>query len=371
MLANNKQQYTPPLNKIRDNRLSNVEWKKFQIGDLFNAKRPVGRKEDDYEEGDTAFVASGGVNNGVTKFCKTQTGEKLDKGNCLTVSPVDGSCYYQPVDFLGRGGAGSSIIILYAKGFELNRFNGLFISKAISQTASSKYSYGRMASLDRIKKDKILLPSDSNGNPDFAFMSSFMQEVEKDILGATLKYFEDRTGQDRNRCGLENCQDICWKEYLIKDVADILSGRDIYERERIEGNTPYVTATALNNGIGYFVSNTNETLEADCLSVNRNGSVGYCFYHPYKALFGNDTRKLRPKHHNQYTSQFLALVISHQKEKYGYGYKMGTGRLMKQTIQLPALPNGSPDWDYMEACMKQIECDKILQYLRYISERVA
>ena len=54
-----------------------------------------------------------------------------------------------------------------------------------------------MASLDRIKKDKILLPSDSNGNPDFAFMSSFMQEVEKDILGATLKYFEDRTGQDR------------------------------------------------------------------------------------------------------------------------------------------------------------------------------
>lgn len=127
----------------------------------------------------------------------------------------------------------------------------------------------------------------------------------------------------------------------------------------------------MNNGIGYFVSNTNETLEADCLSVNRNGSVGYCFYHPYKALFGNDTRKLRPKHHNQYTSQFLALVISHQKEKYGYGYKMGTGRLMKQTIQLPALPNGSPDWDYMEACMKQIECDKILQYLRYISERVA
>ena len=196
MLANNKQQYTPPPNKIRDNRLSNVEWKEFQIGDLFNAKRPVGRKEDDYEEGDTAFVASGGVNNGVTKFCKTQTGEKLDKGNCLTVSPVDGSCYYQPVDFLGRGGAGSSIIILYAKGFELNRFNGLFISKAISQTASSKYSYGRMASLDRIKKDKILLPSDSNGNPDFAFMSSFMQEVEKDILGATLKYFEDRTGQE-------------------------------------------------------------------------------------------------------------------------------------------------------------------------------
>lgn len=44
---------------------------------------------------------------------------------------------------------------------------------------------------------------------------------------------------------------------------------------------------------------------------------------------------------------------------------------MKQTIQLPAKDDGTPDWDYMEAYMKQIECDKILQYLRYIAERVA
>ena len=110
----------------------------------------------------------------------------------MTVSPVDGSCYYQPVDFLGRGGAGSSIIILYAKTFVLDRFNGLFISKAISQTASSKYSYGRMASLDRSNRDKILLPVKKNGEPDFAFMSSFMRDVEKDILSTTLKYLSDK-----------------------------------------------------------------------------------------------------------------------------------------------------------------------------------
>lgn len=138
------------------------------------------------------FVASGGVNNGVTKFCQPKDGEKLDKGNCLTISPVDGSCYYQPVDFLGRGGAGSSIIILYAKSFELDRFNGLFISKAISQTASSKYSYGRMASLDRIKRDKVILPVTELGLPDFDFMSSFMREVESDVLKTTLSYFIDK-----------------------------------------------------------------------------------------------------------------------------------------------------------------------------------
>lgn len=172
--------------------LLNYNWKEFSIGDLFEAKRPSSRREDDYPDGKAMFVASGGINNGVTKFCQPKEGEHLDKGNCLTVSPVDGSCHYQPVDFLGRGGAGSSIIILYAKTFSLDRFNGLFIAKAISQTAASKYSYGHMASLDRIKRDKILLPIDAKGQPDFAFMSSFMREVEKNILGTTIKYFIDK-----------------------------------------------------------------------------------------------------------------------------------------------------------------------------------
>lgn len=55
-------------------------------------------------------------------------------------------------------------------------------------------------------------------------------------------------------------KNISWREFFIEDICEIKSGKDIYERERISGNTPYVTATATNNGIGYFISNTNTTL---------------------------------------------------------------------------------------------------------------
>lgn len=146
-----------------------------------------------------------------------------------------------------------------------------------------------------------------------------------------------------------------WDAFFIEDVAEILSGRDIYERERLDGLIPYITATANNNGIGYFVANSNETLESNCLSVNRNGSVGYCFYHPYKALYGNDTRKLRPKKNNKYISLFISLCITKQREKYGYGYKMGTGRLKRQRILLPIDENNNPDWQFMEDYMKAKE----------------
>lgn len=166
--------------------LSNKTWVAFNIGELFEAKRPASRKEDDFDCGGVPFIASGGINNGVTKFCKLN-GDILDRGNCLSISPVDGSCYYHPYDFLGRGGAGSSIILLYPKNFQLNRYVALFMSKAIAQTTAAKYSYGYMASLDRIKKDRIYLPVDDSAEIDFRFMTSFMKQKEQQILKPTIE----------------------------------------------------------------------------------------------------------------------------------------------------------------------------------------
>ena len=47
------------------------------------------------------------------------------------------------------------------------------------------------------------------------------------------------------------------QERIGSDIAEIVSGRDIYEKERLDGLVPYITATANNNGIGYFVANNN------------------------------------------------------------------------------------------------------------------
>ena len=160
-------------------------------------------------------------------------------------------------------------------------------------------------------------------------------------------------------------KDKVWDSFYIEDVADIISGRDIYEAERINGELPYISSTANNNGIGYFVGNNNLTLEKECLSVNRNGSVGYSFYHPYNALFSNDCRKLRPKFKSRYVGLFLSNQITQQKDKYGYGYKMGTARLKKQKIMLPINIKGEPDYKYMEQYMKYIEYVKLSAYIKF------
>lgn len=160
-----------------------------------------------------------------------------------------------------------------------------------------------------------------------------------------------------------------WKGFFISDICDIESGRDIYDAERVKGHIPYITSTSANNGIKYYVSNINETLEENAISVNRNGSVGYSFYHKYKALYSNDCRKLRLKQRrNEFVSLFVTNQIKQQSEKYNYGYKMGTGRLKRQKIMLPITDDGEPDYDFMEQYIKERE-DKLKQkYIDFIGD---
>ena len=159
--------------------LQDREWKELFIGNLFEVKRPKPRSEKQYQQGAIPFIASGNMNNGVIKCCTPQNGECLDRGNCITVSPVDGSAFYQEFNFLGRGGAGSSILLLYNN--NLNRYSGLFISRMIRQTCS-KYCYGKMGNQESIKREKIMLPVDEHDNPDYAFMEQYIKEREKRLI---------------------------------------------------------------------------------------------------------------------------------------------------------------------------------------------
>ena len=93
-------------------RIDTSQWKTFEIGDLFDVSRPVARSQAKYKEGSVPFVASGNYNNGVVKWCEPMESDVLDPKGCITVSPLDGSAFYQPNDFLGRGGAGSAILLL-------------------------------------------------------------------------------------------------------------------------------------------------------------------------------------------------------------------------------------------------------------------
>ena len=147
----------------------------FKIGELFSIERPKARSVSNYESGEIPFIASGSFNNGVEKFVASKN-EELDKGHCITISPVDGYAFYQENDFLGRGGAGSSILIL--RNSALNKYNAMHICTVIRKVCS-KYNYSNMCSAAKLREDEILLPTDANGTPNWKFMENYMMELQK------------------------------------------------------------------------------------------------------------------------------------------------------------------------------------------------
>ena len=166
--------------------------------------------------------------------------------------------------------------------------------------------------------------------------------------------------------------EIKWKDFELGLLADVKSGRDIYAQERIEGHTPYVTAGTSNNGIGFFVGNDNDSKDCNVISVNRNGAVGEAFYHPYKALFGNDCRRVSLNQTQDSTIQlFIAEAISHQKNAFSYSRKLGTARLKKLRFMLPSTDNDEPDYDYMTQYTQSIHNRLLSQYKKVLKKRIS
>ena len=163
-----------------------------------------------------------------------------------------------------------------------------------------------------------------------------------------------------------------WKDVELGQIADISSGRDIYAQERISGDTPYITSGTANNGIGYFVSNDNDSKAKNAISVNRNGAVGEAFYHPYNALYGNDCRRVNMKDVDDVDTQlFTAECISEQKKAFSYSRKLGTARLKRLHVMLPVDDDGRPDYGYMAQYASEMRGGMLMRYRNYVAGQLS
>lgn len=339
--------------------LKNIKWGEFEIGKLFKVQigKSIDANKVNKHSGKTAYITRKENNNGLDGFINNRKENLFSNVPVITIGNETAEPFVQTFPFY----TGTKVNIL-SPFYKISSYSLSFIAMSL-KSHKNKYSYSFTINSTRLKKQKILLPINTKGEPDYVFMEQYMRQKEQDKKDKFQNYISKRILQVKDYKEVEPLNKKEWGEFFIEDIAQIISGKDIYEAERKKGLIPYVSATANNNGIGYFVGNTNETLEENCLSVNRNGSVGYSFYHQYKALFSNDCRKLRLKNKSPFVGKFISRIITGQKDKYGYGYKMGTGRIKRQKILLPVDKKGQPDYEYMEHYIKKLEYEKLVKYL--------
>lgn len=344
--------------------LTDKEWKQFRIGELFDISRPNARNKDNYSDGDVPFVASGASNNGVMKCCIPLKNEKLDSGNCITVSPVDGSTFYHIYNFLGRGGAGSSVLMLYSKKNRLD--SGIFTAKMINQTCS-KYTYGHMGNKDSIKREIIMLPITEAKSPDSEYMSDYIKDKKEKMLLRYKKYVEENIIKLKYK-KIMSLNEVKWESFNVSYVFDeIERGKRIKKAKQIKGLVPYVSSTSLNNGVdGFIEASIGTRIFSDCISLANSGSVGVAFYEPFKFVASDHVTHLKCKKLNRWHYLFLSCVIEKQKANFNFNREINDSRIRKMKIMLPVSSDGLPDYKYMEQYAMNMMKRKYEQYIEYI-----
>lgn len=325
-----------------------LNWHEFVIRDLFKIKRPEARSQMDYDEGEVPFVASGNFNNGVLKYLKPKNDKDIDLGNCITVSPIDGSSFYQECNFLGRGGAGSSIILLYNP--KLNRYNGNFIATVI-RSVCKKYMYSDMANKDVIGLEKIKLPVYSSGEPNWEYMEQYMKNIEFQVRMSIDKLSNVIGGSKKH---LNICK---WGTFMVGELFEIYKPKvyHTYEVKENPNGIPYVVRSKFDNGIKYRVSRNSN------IATSPNGVISFgsenatFFYQGEEWCSGRDIYYIDTRGIPKESCLFIIACLQTIVGKYSYSNGLFPDLLRRETIKLPIDEYGKPDWNYMKSSIISIK----------------
>lgn len=335
-------------------KLTDREWGEFFVKDLFRGiSRGSRLNQRDREEGDIPLITAGEEFNGISSFISNVAQREF----CPAITlDMFANAFYQGYKFK----CDDNISVLNLdNSVSQSKYIYLFLVVALSRL-KEKYSYAKQVRPHRLTRERLLLPIQSDGTPDWEFMSAFMQRVEHETLSKALAFFRSKECDNMLRGGGK------MQPFYIGDVLSIENGVRLTKADMCEGIRPFIGASESNNGVTGFINNTNSSLASNILGVNYNGSVGFSFYHPYEALFSDDVKRVRWKDeeaNNKYTLLYLSTAISQQKGKYAYGYKFNAQRMKRQLILLPVLDDGALDYALMEHTMRVMEYAALRKYM--------
>ena len=338
--------------------LENKIWQTFLISDLFEfeaGKCSQANQLKSFQNG-IPYIGATNRNNGVLDFVEPV--EKLiSRGNAIAfVCDGEGSMGYS---FYKAENSIATTNIIFGYSPKLNRRIAFFIT-TVADKVRGKYSYNYKRRFLRLQKEKLLLPVNELGEPDFEYMEKYIALREQKLI----QQYLDRICPP-NVAEIVPLENKIWQEFFIEDIFEIKPGKRLTKNDMTQGEIPFIGASDSNNGITQFVGNENISADENVLGVNYNGSVVENFYHPYRCLFSDDVKRFKLKNFdgNQYIYLFLKSILLQKKIKYTYGYKFNESRMRKQKILLPVNETGAPDFEYMEAYSKNLFAQVLKRYL--------
>lgn len=340
--------------------LNDRDWIAFPLTEIFPLiKRGKRLRTADHTLGNTPYVSASAVNNGVDGFIGNSKGvRKFQK--CLTVanSGSVGKTFYHPYNFV------ASDHVTELKNNEFSEFCYKFLIPLISRLGE-KYNFNHEINDIRIRREKVLLPINKQGKPDWSFMEQYVREREEYLIAEYKRFILDRYIQKEDVQVYLPSNSEAWREFTVTDLFDVTTGTENNMVALRDGMIPLISAKKTDNGLKAFVS-TEKIRIGNAITWNKDGDGGAGLAYYQSSNFAADSHILilSPKITiSREACIFITTALSRYYGIFGHGRANSLQRVGKTQIILPAINNGEPDWALMTEYGKALQARQIYAYL--------
>lgn len=344
-------------------------WKEFRIKDLFETQKkgnklqvPTGASvpvQDLLEDGATPRITVTGSNNGIFGFydyCGKNIADYRVFNNFVSVSFL-GTVFYQE----GDATLDMKVHCLKPKGITLNKYTGRFLVGAI-RASLRESTYSDQISSSILPEMSIKLPATPDGAPDWAYMESYMANLETKVA-ESLTLLQAAKDAEKKKVDTRE-----WASFALGALFNIVKGKRLTKAEMKSGETPFIGSSALNNGCTAMIGNDKNQHPENTITVCYNGSVGETFYQDKPYIASDDVNVLYAKFTmNRQIALFIVPLIKGVSSRYDYIDKWKKEAMEADKIYLPVDKTGQPDWAYMEEYMRKVE-EKVKNVLNYFEK---
>ena len=369
-------------------KLRTVRWGEYRIVDIFDVKNTQSILSRDLalDSGKTPYLCASSENNAVSSYVSYDE-RYIDKGNCVFIGGKTFVVSYQEEDFFSND---SHNLALYLKDSKRRtKPIQLFLTTCITMSLKHKYSWGNSISNKKIQDDTILIP-EKNGEIDFDFMESFIEELETQRVAVLSAYltesgynnYELSSGELDALRKFRTLKDENWGTYKIGKLFERIDTKKLpYKAKELPKQPtddyviPCLTSSFQNQGLNYFAPRKGTTVLNNVISIPSNSDVYRAYYQSRDFTVLSDAYAIRWKSDEFEISpnQYLFMVMCINKVTdlpiYSYKNKLGGWNVVKgKYIRLPE-KNGMIDCDFMETFISAIKKLAIKDVVLYSNEK--
>ena len=312
--------------------------------------------------------------NAVSSYINYRSNFK-EAGNCIFIGGKTFVVSYQESDFFSND---SHNLALYLSDKDnATKPHLLFMASCIMRSLGYKYTWGDSISKQKIKDDFVSLPVTRSGDIDFAFMDSFIRELEEERIRELAAYLKvsglaDSKLSASERKALDRFVMIDWREFRYDEIFNrIEQGRRLKKDDQVPGDIPFVMSGITNTGVVNHISNPVASFPANSLTVDIFGNV---FYRSFAYGLGDDTGAYwndKTRYSKDKMLFFAASMARSLIGKFSYGHKLRSSQSLGFKMLLPTLASGLPDYGYMETFMRAVQKLVVKDVADYAAKRIS